>query len=163
MFLVTFQFALTLISPESMWKVVLNNCRVEDWTTTYDPTRVKTAFPWCESSDRDKQDRISSLMLSMRRYSPKDVRLVSAVSFGSNVQVYYMPEIDEFMINPKIVENTGKRKWYQCGTLRPPLSTRLRVSYLNGGFEPTTKEFTNVNAQTIECETTTIHSESSSL
>lgn len=151
--LVVIQFVLSFVSPQSTWDVLWNNCEVEVWRSEYNPHLWRKALPWCETEDRDRRDTIASLMLSMKRNSPTDQdRVVAATSFGTNVQVYYMPEHDEFLINPQIIETGGKTKWYQCGSRNPPMYTWIKVRYIDGTFRHTTKAFTMLDASAIQCE-----------
>jgi len=150
--LLVLELTISVWSPHSKWDVVINNCRVDAWRTEYDPHVIKRALPWCETEDQDERNRVSSLMLCMKQHSPRDVRVVSATSFGSNVGVYYMSELDEFLVNPQIVETSKETKWYQCGLHKPPLHTWIRVSYLDGSFRRGTRLLTALNAQAMQCE-----------
>jgi hypothetical protein len=146
------QIMLSLASPHSKWESVINNCRVDAWQSVYDPSVMKRALSWCESEDQDDRNRVSSLMLNMKQNSPRDVRVVPATAFDSNVRVYYMPALDEFFINPLIVEKSAETKWYQCGVRKPPLHTWVRLSYLDGGFKRATRVLSALDAQAMQCE-----------
>lgn len=146
------QLALWAASPNSRLVYYLNACRINDWTSECVPTKhAHTALPWC--GEPHSRDRVSALMRTMQGHHPAGMRVVPATCFGTNVQIYYMPRRDEFMINPVVIKrDNSETRWYECHGVRRPHHTSITVRYLNSYFNEHTAEFHNVDAMAVECE-----------
>jgi hypothetical protein len=143
------QLGLVFASPHSRVMDYINACKIDDWTTNCVPSAPgRKPLPWCP----DQKDRISALMRSMQKHSPYSMRVVASTCFGSNVQLYYMPKRDEFMINPSIQSTNKETRWYECRGIRRPFHTEIQIKYLNSYFVEQTSTFYNVDALALECE-----------
>lgn len=142
--------SLVFASPNSRVVDWINACRIDDWTSECVPTARK-ALPWCV--DNATKDRISALMRTMQVHSPAKNRIVAATCFGTNVQLYYMPKRNEFLINPEIVKrDASETRWYECRGVRRPHHTSIAVKYLNSFFNENTATFHDMDAFAVECE-----------
>lgn len=149
-FLVVVQLVLVFKSPRSRAMHWWNACWIDEWTNECVPNAHK-ALPWCGGSEN--RDRISALMRTMHTHHPPKTTLVPATCFGTNVQVYYMPRTNEYMINPVIVSrDTRETKGMECRGVWLPFHTAITVKHLNGYFKERTTQFFDVDAMTIECE-----------
>lgn len=145
--LILSQFGLVLASPHSRVMDYINACRIDDWTTECVLGAHRKPLPWCP----DQKDRISALMRTMQKHSPK-TRFVPATCFGTNVQLYYMPKRDEFLINPVIQSVGTETVGSECRGIMRPFHTEITVKYLNSYFNERVETFKTVDAFMIECE-----------
>jgi hypothetical protein len=143
------QFGLVVASPHSRVVDWINACRIDDWTSECVPA-PRRALPWCV--DPLTRDRISALMRTMQTHHPAGARVVPATCFGTNVQLYYMPRRDEFLLNPVVTRRGEDTKWYECKGVRRPHHTALTVRFLNSYFNEQVAEFVNMDALALECE-----------
>lgn len=143
-------FGLTLASPKRCLVDWFNACHINDWSSVYLPSAAaRKPMPWCP----DQRDRISALMRSMHKNTPKtSPRFVPATAFGTNVQLYYMRLRDEFLINPVIESADGEMKKMECQGIERMMHTVLRVKYINSYFHEQVTTFTYLDAMIIECE-----------
>lgn len=144
------QFGLVMASPNSRVVDWINACRIDDWTTECVPAS-RRSLPWCV--DPLTKDRVSALMRTMQKHHPSTMRVVPATCFGTNVQLYYMPKRDEFLLNPVITKRSeGDTKWYECKGVRRPHHTSVTIKFLNSYFNEQVVEFSNMDALALECE-----------
>lgn len=149
--LIVVQLGVVVLSPNSRVVDWINACWIDDWTTQCVPT-VRNALPWCV--DNSSKDRMSALMRTMQKHKPAtDARIVPATCFGTNVQLYYLPKRDEFMINPVIIRrDESEIKWSKCRGLKIPHHIGITVRFLNSYFKEQTESFSNTDSFEIECE-----------
>lgn len=150
-FLFSLQLSLALASPRSRVVDWINACRIDDWTTECSIAGAarKPALPWCNDGARD---RMSALMHAIQKHHPPSMRVVPATCFGTNVQLYYLPKRDEFLINPRIAHRDHETRWYECRGARVALHTALRVRHLDSYFNEVESTFHNIDALALECE-----------
>lgn len=143
--------AIVMASPNSRVMDWINACRIDNWTTECTQPSSRRLLPWC--ADEQSKDRVSALMRAMQTHHPRTARVVPASCFGTNVQVYYLPQHEEFMINPRIAHENGvETRWYECKGNRDPYPTRITVTYLNAYFREHTQTFHNMDALALACE-----------
>lgn len=147
--LISTQVAALLYSPANRTAVWINGCVVDDWRDEYHENSQKKAYNWCG----DSRDRMSALMLHMKKHAPSQTRVVTAAGFGSNVRAYYMPRRDEFLINAEIVgSDDSESHWYECRGERSVYKSTISVAYVNANFVKTKQTFHNVDAFALLCE-----------
>lgn len=149
-FILVVQLIVAVVSPRSRVLHWYNACRINEWTTEC-VLNTRKALPWC--GDAGSRDRISALMRTMHAHYPPKGRFVPATCFGTNVQLYYMPKRNEYVINPVIVSrDTHETKGMECRGVWLPFHTAITVRYLDGYFREQTAAFELTDAMTIECE-----------
>lgn len=145
--LISIQLIIFLFGPANASDVLFNACTIQDWTSECIPSQ-KRALEWCNVDN----DRLSALMLNMKKNHPKDMRVVPATCFGTNVQLLYLTIKDEFLINPVIVERSSESAWSECRGIQIQCPLELTVAYINANFVNTKRRFHNVDAFALNCE-----------